>query len=261
MIHAGLGLARRIEAAEAANARGCQLGQPGTAILEAGGGVAVFAGPDSPLTQVIGIGLNGPVSPPELDRIEAFFRSRGAPVTVELCPLADAGLLQALSERPYRITEFNNVLARPLTAAADSPNTAVRPAAAGEGDFWSRTVGEGFFEKPELTEAEMDVGRAIFAMPGALCYLAFSAEGEAAGGAAMTVHDGLALLFADSTLSRFRRRGLHRALIAARLDAARAAACDFAAASAFPGSASQRNYERLDFQVVYTKITMVRISN
>ena len=89
MIFADALLARRIEAAEAAIARGTS-GQPGSAVLEAGGGCAIFAGADSPLTHAVGIG-------PERSRQRGarstrssrFFRSRGAKVSFDVCPLAD----------------------------------------------------------------------------------------------------------------------------------------------------------------------------
>ena len=61
MIFAGAELARRVEAAEAAIARECAAGQPGAAILEAGGGIAVFQGAESPLTLAAGLGLNGAI--------------------------------------------------------------------------------------------------------------------------------------------------------------------------------------------------------
>jgi GNAT superfamily N-acetyltransferase len=255
LTYADLALARRIEAAEAANARGCNEAQPSGAVLEAGGGLAVFAGAASPLTQVVGIGLSGRVPEAELEAIETFFRCRGASVTIDLCPLADPALVQRLAERGYRPAEFNNVLVKPLTGVImEVPR--VRRAAAGESDLWSRTVGEGFFEQPELTNDEMDVGRAIFSMPGSLCYLAATEAGELAAGAALTIRGGLATLFADSTLVRFRRQGFHRELISARLNEALAQGCDLATASTLPGGPSQRNYERLGFQVAYTKVTL-----
>ena len=102
----------------------------------------------------------------------------------------------------------------------------------------------------------MDVGRAICAMPGAMWYLASLESGELAGGAAVAIHAGLATLFADSTIPAYRRRGIHRELISARLNEALAQGCDLATASAMPGSASQRNYERLGFEVAYTRLTM-----
>src|SRR5689334_9257170 len=113
MIFADIALARRVEAAEAANARGCAV-YPGGAVLDIAGGSAIFVGADSPLTHAIGIGLNGPVSGAEIDRIEEFFRCRGAKVSIDLCPLAEPGLVDELSRRGYRPSEFNNVLVKRL---------------------------------------------------------------------------------------------------------------------------------------------------
>ena len=77
-----------------------------------------------------------------------------------------------LGDRGYRVTEFNNVLVKRLAGAAIVLTPRVRRALPDETDLWSHTVGRGFFEEHELTTEEMDVGRAICAMPGALCYLA-----------------------------------------------------------------------------------------
>lgn len=229
--------------------------RPGSAVLEAGGGIALFLGAESPLTHAVGVGLNGPVREAELDGIEAFFRSRGASVSFDLSPLADAGLFTALNQRGYRIAEFNNVLVRRVAGYEIAIAPRVRRALAGENDLWAHTLGHGFFEKAELTEAEMDIGRDLFRMPGAMCYLA-SIEGENAGGGALTMRDGMATLCADATIPKFRRRGLQSELIVARLNEAAASGCDLATASTLPGSQSQRNYERLEFRVVYTKITL-----
>jgi GNAT superfamily N-acetyltransferase len=247
-------LARRLEGAEAANAKGCA--GPDTATLEAGGGCAVFAGADSPLTQVVGMGLAGPVSAVDLEAVENFLRTRGAKVAIDLCPLADPGFREELARRGYRPTEFNNVLVKRLAGTPIVLTPRVRRALPGEDDLWSFAVGRGFFEQGDLTSEEMDVGRHIFAMPGSLCYLAVAETCEPAGGGAMAIRDGLATLFADATIPRFRRQGLHGELIAARLNEAIARGCDLASASALPGSASQRNYERLGFEVAYTKVTL-----
>lgn len=256
MIFAGEALARRVEAAEAAIARGCAEHQPDSAILEMGGGIAVFQGAESPLTQAVGLGLNGPVPEADLDALEAFFRSRGARVSIDLCPLADAGLVNLLANRGYQAAEFNNVLVRPLDGLEITLTPRVRRAVASEADLWAHTVGHGFFEQPELTDEEMDVGRAIFSMPGALCFLTASESGENTGGGAMATCGGLATLFADSTIPRFRGQGLQRELIATRLHEAAALGCDLAAATTLPGSGSQRNYERMGFRVAYTKVVL-----
>jgi hypothetical protein len=256
LVFADLVLAQRIEAAEAANARGCTAIRCEADTIEVGGGCAVYAGADSPLNHAVGVGLNGPVGGAEIDRLEAFFRCRGAKVSLELCPLADPGLVTALGERGYRVTEFNNVLVKRVAGTEMVLTPHVRRALPDEGDLWSHTVGRGFFDEHDLTTDEMGVGRAIFAMPGALCYLGATESGEPAAGGAAAVYGGLMTLFADSTIARHRRLGLHRELIAARLNEALAQRCELATASTLPGSGSQRNYERLGFEVIYTRITL-----
>jgi GNAT superfamily N-acetyltransferase len=254
MLFADLPLARRLEAAETANARAFTRTE--TPLLEVAGGCAVFAGAGSPLSHAVGIGLYGPVREAEIETIECFFRSRGAAVSMELCPLADPGLFGALGRRGYRITEFNNVLVKRLAGTEIVLTPRVRRATAEDGELWSHTLGEGFFEQAALTNEEMDIGRAIFASHISHCYVAAAETGEPSGGAAAAFHDGLATLFADATVARFRRAGFHRELIAARLNEAIARGCDLATASTLPGSGSQRNYERRGFEVVYTKITL-----
>ncbi|MCX6628668.1 MAG: hypothetical protein NTW28_13690, partial [Candidatus Solibacter sp.] len=192
MVFSDLLLARRIEAAEAANARGCTAIHPEAATLDVAGGCAVFVGAGSPLSHAVGIGLDGPVTAAEIDLLEAFFRNRGGKVSIELCPLADPGILATLGDRGYHVTEFNNVLAKRLAGTAVVRTPRVRRALPDETDVWSHTVGRGFFEEHELTTEEMDVGRAICAMPGALCYLAMTEAGGLADGAAAAVHAGLA---------------------------------------------------------------------
>jgi len=263
MMHVGLEMARRLEAAEGLHGVACaeahQRLNPGlgATVLEVAGGFAIFVGVQSPLTHAVGLGMRGAVRAGEVERLEGFYRARGAAVGLQLCPLADASLVELLGNRGYRVTEFNNVLVRPLAGAQIAPaGTPVRLANADE-DLWARTVGRGFLEKDELTAVEMDVGSAIWHMPGSRCYLAF-AGGQAAAAGAMAIDRGLATLFADGTLLGFRGAGLQDALIRERLRAAVEEGCDLATASTLPGSVSQRNYERNGFQVAYTKAILVR---
>lgn len=264
MTHAGLELARRLEAAEALNGVACAKAHQGinpelgATVLEVGGGFAIFVGVESPLTHAIGMGMLGEVRADELDRIEEFYRKRGAAAAVELCPLASPSLVELLGNRGYCVTEFNNVLVRALAGPECAlAGTSVRLAYADEEYLWARTVGRGFLEKDDLTTAEVDVGSAIWHMPGSRCYLAFGG-GHAAAAGAMAMHAGLATLFADSTVLGFRGAGLQSALIRERLRVAVEEGCDLATASSLPGTVSQRNYERHGFQVAYTKTILVR---
>ncbi len=265
MIAGGLELARRLEAAEVRIGAACAVAHQnlnptlGAAVLEIGDASAIFVGAESPLTHVVGLGLSGPVRADMLDRIEAFYRQRGAPVHVDLCPLADASLIELLGRRGYRLMEFNTVLVRELPSEIPATLPVARMADATEEQLWAYTVGCGFLEKDALTPDEMDVGRAIWHMPEpeSRRYLAYN-NGHPSAAAALAVHQGLATLFADSTIQAFRGTGLHAALIRERLRAAAAENCDLATASAMPGSISQRNYQRHGFGVAYTKAVLVR---
>jgi len=241
-------LAQRIEQSEALNAAAC--GES----LAVAGGYATFAGVGSPLTHAVGVGLSGPVGETEFDAMEDFFRSRGANVNLDFCPLADPSLAALLGKRGYRIAECSNVLAG---AVAGSPDARIRMARPDERELWSRVMLEGFFPEHGLTPLMLDVGLRLLRAEGTTAWFGV-ADGQAAAAGAVNFRNKLALLFADSTLPKFRGHGLHLAMIRARLAHAASAGCELATASAVPGSISQRNYERAGFRVVYTKLNMQR---
>jgi GNAT superfamily N-acetyltransferase len=264
-----LELARRVEMAEAMAMRSCAEAGLRTrpdmaiAIIEVAGGIAAYAGKDSPITQAIGVGLDGPVAEADLDRLEEFFHTRGAAAALEICPLADLSLYQMLAKRGYQLAEVSNVLVRDLKSATGeefagkSAEVVTRPAGAGEADLWTLTVAQGFAEHVPVTREITDIMSGFYHRENASSYLAFI-NGEVAGGGAVATHKGVGGLFGASTLPAFRRRGVQTALLAARLAWAREQACDVAVSITQPGSISQRNIERFGFRVAYTRTKMFR---
>ena len=254
-------LARRLEAAEAIDAAGCAdaackvVPECGAVVRAAAGGVLTFCGETSPLTHAIGLGMHGPVTEAELDEIEEFFQSRGAAAVIDVCPHADPSFPELLSGRGYRISELNNVLVRQagcVTAAAAE----VDIQQAHDAELFAQTVIRGFFGRNEILEEEMRLGRMLFHMPCSTPLLAF-VGGRPAGAAALSIRNGIASFYGDAVLTDFRNRGVHSALISHRLNASAAAGCEIATAVTVPGSASQTHYQKLGFEVAYTKITMV----
>ncbi len=260
-------LARRLETAEAEGAAGCartlaQRRPESRAAVEAvAGGYAIFAGVNSPVTQAVGLGLNGPVTEAEVERLEEFYRSRGDAVRVELSPLADTSLVELFGRRGYRVTEFSNVLIRRL-----GPNESWPPAPPsvhveqiGEQDatLWGRTVAQGFAAQFPVTPQILESIELFSWNPGATCFLA-RIDGEPAGGAALSIRDGIAGMFGASTLPAFRNRGVQTALLQRRLAVAGAAGCDLALTITQPSSTSQRNAERQSFSVAYTRVKFAR---
>jgi acetyltransferase (GNAT) family protein len=265
-----LALARRIELAEAQAAVDCAEAlkrlrpESGAAVEAVAGGFAVYCGPNSPVTQALALGLDGSVSDEEFDRLEEFYRSRKEPVRVEACPLADHSLIEQFGHRGYRVTEFTNVMARPLGSSNSSDSRPEPPAGViiekmvkEHIDLWTLTVSQGFSENFPVTQEILEVMRAFAMGPNVECYLA-RVDGAVGGGGTLTMHDGVAGLFGASTLPAFRKRGVQTALLHMRLARAVAAGCELAACLAQPGSVSQRNVMRQDFSVLYTRVKFER---
>src|SRR3954452_22225492 len=258
-------LVRRLELAETEDGLGCVAAQsqldPGSGATSEplAGGQLLFAGIDSPLTHALGLGFEG-VTDADVERMEEFYRSRGSGVTVDVSPYADGSLLETLTKRHYRLSEFANVLVRQIHPGEQIPELPgtppIRLAADSESELYAGTVIRGFFGRDEVTKEELNLGRTLFAVPGTQCYFAILDEVAAACGQ-VGFHAGVATCFGDSTLASYRRRGAHAALIRARLAEASARGCDLITAGTQPGSVSQRDYERQGFQVAYTKATMV----
>jgi GNAT superfamily N-acetyltransferase len=261
-----LELAKRIELAEAQAAAGCaeqmKLLQPGSVgvVEQIAGGYAVYCGPNSPVTQAVGIGLNGPVSAEEFDRLEEFYFSREEPVRVETCPLADASLLEHYGQRGYRVTEYSNVLVRPVGGRHEWKSPAgveVRRAGREELDLWTLNVSQGFSEHFPVTAEILGVMK-MFAMGNHTeCYLA-RIDGRVVGGGTLALRGNIAGLFGASTLPEFRRRGVQSALLQRRLERAEEAGCELAVSLVQPGSASQRNMSRKGFRTLYTRVKFER---
>jgi GNAT superfamily N-acetyltransferase len=260
-----LALARRLELAEAQaavdSAEALRRGRvdSGAAVEPIAGGYAVYCGAGSPLTQAVGLGLAGPVSEEDFARLEEFYRARQEPVRVETCPLADASLIGQFGKHAYRVTEFTNVMALEMKDVGEqrwsgpSGDVAIRKVAPAEMPQWALTVAQGFAESHAITPELLEVMELFGAGPHAECYLAY-VEGKAAGGAALSIRDGIAGLFGASTLPEFRGRGVQTALLHTRLARAAEAGADLAMCLAQPGSTSQRNVVQRGFQVLYTRV-------
>ena len=118
---ADIDLARRLERTEAqgnvefVEARAKAFPDRGATWIEVAGAYAMFDGVGSPLTQTFGLGVFQPVTATDMDTLEEFFRSRGADVFHEVCPLADPAVFALFGERGYRPVEFSNVMYRPIS--------------------------------------------------------------------------------------------------------------------------------------------------
>ena len=266
-VSAEIELARRLEEAEAfvaeAYAREVARRRPeaDVAVEEVARGLAVFAGAGSPLTETKAVGLHGPVTEADLDRMESVFFSRAEPSRVVVCPVADPSLVEGLGRRGYRLFKFENILSMALYGDDHKPSLTpgieIRKVDQGEADLYASVVAPNFVGPGESIDVLSEMIATTFGIEHAAHFLAFI-DGEPVGGGTVFIRRGLALFAGAATLDPFRSRGVHAALHHARLALAFDSGCDLAAQGADPASTSQRNAERRNLRVAYTRALLVR---
>lgn len=227
-------------------------------VLDIAGGCAVYTGHGLFSNRVLGLGLDRPVTDGDLAAIERFYADRGAATEIELASEATPDLVDLLGRRHYRLRRFRNIYARSAPLAAPAPPTPFEVAEVDRSsrEAWSAALIEGFgLRHREAIGLVEEWNRALLGTPG-LTALVARADDEVVASASVRIDGPVAVLGGAATVPRHRRRGAHRALIAARLDLAVAAGCDLAVVTADPRSTSARNSERSGFHLVCTHAVM-----
>ena len=259
-----LALSRKLERAEAdsgarfAAAHARVAPDCGACQTEIAGARVLYDGPTSPVTQTFCLGLFQPITAPDLDAIEAFYRDRQAPVFHEVSPLADPTALALLTGRGYQPCEFTSILFRPIGRGLGlgrplNPDIGTRIIDEGDRDRWVETAVRGWSETPGLEDFFRTLGRITAVWEGVYSFLA-ELDGKPIATASLSLGPGVAVLAGASTVPEARGRGAQLALLDARLRFAAEHGCDLALMGAHPGSGSQRNAERHGFRIAYTRI-------
>lgn len=226
------------------------------------GGHMVFAGLGSPIGRATGVGLDRPLTPTDLDRIEQFYRFHQAPAQVDLCPMHRPEVFEMFKERGYAIAELNNVLYRKLDDDEQAPlareGIEIRRARIEEAEITGSIVETAFFPDG-APEPFRGLITPLYQMDRALAFVATVNGKPVACGTGLVIpeHRVFALCGAG-TLAEYRGRGLQTALLRMRMAAAAKAGCEYAVVVTQGGTTSQRNAERLGFQVAYSKVTVIK---
>jgi len=268
-------LAARIERAEARLSTSC-----GQAVLagraardafveEVGGGVAVYAGPSSPMNKMIGVGFGPVPSDEQLQAIEEKFAGRGAPLQVEMSTLADPALSARLTNRGYLLQGFEDVLGRTIGPDDADPfiDDAIQIAVMKHDDArWMDVLVTSFLNPDQqgVPAAALPPRHALDRalrdltdVPGFRRYSACVAE-ELAGVATLRLDDGLAQFCGAATLPAFRRRGIQSAFLRRRLADAFHGGCALALMTTQPGSKSEQNGYKQGFTLLYSRALLVK---
>jgi GNAT superfamily N-acetyltransferase len=228
-------------------------------------GVMVRTGSTLGINVAVGLGLHGPVADADVDELEQFFVDAGRTPRIELCPLADAGLITQLAARGFMPQRFLQALVRPIDSEErfeTTPGIDITPVDATLEGAWVHAFKSGFGTRKASEYSEIDSKLAQIALyrPGSGCFIARQ-RGEVIGTGSLVMREDaegwrIGTLYLASTASHARGRGVQHALIQARLEAARAAGCDVVTTQAKPGSTT--GLERQGFGVMYTKVVLAQ---
>ncbi len=235
-----------------------------------GGGWMTFAGEGSWANQACGLGLQGPVTELDLDRLVEFYASRGVEPRIEVCPFADETLIAGLFRREFRLIEFESVLARSLPAhedlrqlhphgwPADLVLAHVDPANVEQVRTFADVSTQGVRAEGEpLAEVLEETTTKMVQHPRCDSFLA-RMDGKDVGGGAMESSGQVACLFGTSVAPTYRRQGIQTALMLRRLERARECGCKLAVIHSRPDIPTERNAMRLGFFLAYTKVVLTR---
>lgn len=229
------------------------------------GGWMSYDAPGSWANQATGLGMAGPVTGADLDRLVAFYEARECVPRLEVCPFADPSLLQELRLRGFGLVEFENLLARDLAPGLDRGPVddeltiePVDPADERTVETFIDVSTSGFRPPDQPIDGWFAaITRRMVSHPQVRCFLA-RVGGEPAGGGACEIADEIVALFGTSVLPAFRRRGIQRDLMVRRLDAGRRDGARLAVIGSKPGIPTERNAGRLGFELAYTKVAVER---
>lgn len=190
--------------------------------------------------------------PALLPEVLAFYAATEQTCWVPVAPYASLAVTDALLAGGFRVERYAATLvAEPARVPPTSSDTVAEIDRA-ELDVFLDTLNVGF-DSPAAMLDSLRRNQSFWCdVSNWYLYLA-RVDGAPAGAAVLSIHGDIGYLAAGSVLAQFRGRGLHAALIAARLDRCRERRCRLVTVGAAWGSQSQRNLQRAGFAMAHVK--------
>lgn len=201
----------------------------------------------------LGVGTSRPLREDDLRIVDEFYGSRRLVSRLELHPTVaerDAPIVARWGYRPERAVAMleREIGSDPALPPAFSVETLTT-----RRSEWTELVAAGLLDVTPRSEVERLRRTTHVCASAASALVAIRVDGKLAGGGALGVTGDAAFLFCASTLPEFRRRGVHAALIGARLAIGRSRGATFAFMTAEPNSDAFASAESAGFSATYVR--------
>ncbi|UOE53888.1 GNAT family N-acetyltransferase [Bacillus sp. CMF12] len=196
-----------------------------------------------------------------LDQIVDFYLGKGIPTRLEITPSnGSSDLLKMLHQKGFYQCDFHTTLFAEPSDLMDLPIHAgidIRRMQRKDFGLFGEVYTKGFGMPGFLSQGIAENNEVLYGNENWVFYLAF-VNNEPAGIGVIFMEEGVANLAAAAVLPSFRNRGVHSALIQARIYQAITNNSELVTGQARFGSASQNNMEKAGLKIGYTKAIWIR---
>lgn len=221
------------------------------AVPVAGGYAICLQG--SALDYALGVGTARRLREDDLRIVDEFYGSRRLASRLELHPLVAERDTKLIGAWGYRSESKMAMLEREIGADPELPAGLSVETLTGRRSEWTELIVAGTIDTVAPADRVRARRTAQVCAAAASALVAVRLDGKLAGGGALGVTGDAAFLFCAATLPEYRRRGVHAALIAARLAIGRSRGATFAFTTAPPGSAACASAQAAGFSVSYVR--------
>lgn len=217
------------------------------------------------LNRAVGAGEDGELDSSDIEQVEMIFKAIGLGSEIHLSPFASSGTIKTLLSRGYaywgRLNTYwckvDELVGKqtPSSQTSSPSDVSIRVVSSAEIEQFLEAAVAGFKDGGRSPELLRQLAELAAYRQDTVLYLA-EVDGQIAGSAAManieTADATVAHLYMDSTIPRYRGRGVQRQLIQSRLRDANREGVQLATSITRAASGSARNAERAGLSLAYT---------
>lgn len=220
---------------------------------------------DRKLNHTCGFGVSGSVTESDLEAIEQVYQVTGVPPELDMCEYAHPSAFDLLKAGGYAETGTVSTFSRSLSglnAEVEGATDGIEVTTTTARDASIATSVEGFRSGGRQEWLLSLLAQSAAHRADTTTFFA-RIDGEIAGAAGLACLDvcegvKFANFYIDSTLPAHRGKGVHKALILARMAAAKKMGCEVVMGSARAGSGSARNMERAGMRLAFHSTTYTK---